>query len=114
MTWKLTLLSALTLSATAFATASPSHDDGGDPPTPPPANSPRTDKPADIIDLSNENCPVMGGKAEADVYIDYEGVRVHFCCPGCDRRFLKDPDKYLKVLGIDDLSKFKNDRRKAR
>lgn len=64
-----------------------------------------------VIDLENEKCPVMGGSAEKDVYLDYEGVRVHFCCKGCDRKFLEDPAKYLKVLGIDDLERFKKGRR---
>ena len=61
----------------------------------------------DIIDLKNETCPVMGGKALPDVYTDYEGVRIHWCCPGCDSTFKKDPKTYLKKLGIDDLDEFK-------
>ena len=31
-------------------------------------------------------CPVMGGAINKDVYADYEGKRVYFCCPGCDKR----------------------------
>ena len=66
---------------------------------------------APIIDLKNEKCPVMGGKAQADVYTDYQGVRIHWCCPGCDRTFMKDPKKYLKKLGIDDLDAYKKKHR---
>ena len=65
-------------------------------------------KAPDPIDVKNALCPVSGDeKAKADVFVDYEGVRVHFCCPHCKGTFLKDPKKYLKVLGIDDLEKFK-------
>lgn len=49
-------------------------------------------------------CPVMGGKINKDLYADYEGKRVYFCCPGCREQFLKDPRKYLKKLqeqGVD-------------
>ena len=46
------------------------------------------------------HCPVTGDKLKNhDVFIDYEGQRVYFCCPGCDKMFLKDPEKYLKKLG---------------
>ncbi len=33
-----------------------------------------------------------------DIYTDYEGKRVYFCCSGCVEDFGKDPEKYLKVL----------------
>lgn len=41
-------------------------------------------------------CPVMGGKIDKNVYLDYEGQRVYFCCPACKETFLKDPEKYFK------------------
>ncbi len=43
-------------------------------------------------------CPVMGGKINKNVYADYEGKRVYFCCAGCDKTFNKNPEKYLKKL----------------
>jgi YHS domain-containing protein len=43
-------------------------------------------------------CPVMGGKINREVFIDYKGKRIYFCCPGCDREFKKDPEKYLKQM----------------
>jgi YHS domain-containing protein len=33
-----------------------------------------------------------------EVYTDYEGKRVYFCCPGCLPEFKKDPAKYIKKL----------------
>ena len=43
-------------------------------------------------------CPVMGGKPRADLFRDYKGRRVLFCCPVCPPKFDKDPEKYLKKL----------------
>jgi YHS domain-containing protein len=44
------------------------------------------------------NCPVMGGEINKEVYTDYQGKRVYFCCPGCIPEFKKDPAKYIKKL----------------
>lgn len=52
----------------------------------------------DVIDLNNTLCPVMGGEVMEGQYVDWEGYRVHFCCAGCDSRFLAEPEKYLPIL----------------
>jgi YHS domain-containing protein len=44
------------------------------------------------------NCPVMGGKINKEIYADYEGKRVYFCCAGCIPEFQKDPAKYIQKL----------------
>lgn len=44
------------------------------------------------------NCPVMGGKVNKDIYTDYEGKRVYFCCKGCIGEFRKNPEKYVKAF----------------
>lgn len=49
-------------------------------------------------------CPVMGGEINRDIFSDYEGKRIYFCCPGCTTAFKADPAKYLREListGID-------------
>jgi YHS domain-containing protein len=43
-------------------------------------------------------CPVLGGKVNKEVYADYKGQRVYFCCQGCDAEFKKDPEKYLQKM----------------
>lgn len=30
---------------------------------------------------------------------EYEGKTYYFCCPGCDKKFQQDPQKYLKGEG---------------
>ncbi len=44
------------------------------------------------------NCPVMGGKIDKQYFTDYKGQRIYFCCGGCDKTFLKDPETYLKKM----------------
>ena len=43
-------------------------------------------------------CPVLAGNIDKNVYVDYQGKRIYFCCLGCDAEFKKDPEKYLKKL----------------
>ena len=43
-------------------------------------------------------CPVMGGKIDRNVYTEYKGQRVYFCCAGCEKKFLANPEKYVSKL----------------
>ncbi len=43
-------------------------------------------------------CPVEGGKIDKNIYTDYQGKRIYFCCSGCIDSFKKDPEKYLKQM----------------
>jgi YHS domain-containing protein len=43
-------------------------------------------------------CPVLAGNVNKQVYADYKGKRIYFCCQGCDAEFKKNPDKYMKKL----------------
>jgi YHS domain-containing protein len=43
-------------------------------------------------------CPVLGGNIDKNVFVDYQGKRIYFCCQGCDAEFNKNPEKYLKKL----------------
>lgn len=45
-----------------------------------------------------EKCPVMGYPISKEVYIDYKGKRIYFCCSACKKEFLKDPDNYMERL----------------
>ncbi len=49
-------------------------------------------------------CPVMGGTINKEVFSDYNGERIYFCCPGCIATFEKNPEKYIKTMkaeGVD-------------
>jgi len=43
-------------------------------------------------------CPVQGGNINKDLFVDYNGKRIYFCCDGCPQEFRKDPAKYMKKL----------------
>ena len=45
--------------------------------------------------IAQKTCPVMGNPIDPEVFVDYKGRRIYFCCPGCDKTFQKDPEKYL-------------------
>lgn len=44
-------------------------------------------------------CPVMGNPLRSkNLYVDYKGKRVYFCCGPCPSRFMRYPEAYLKRL----------------
>jgi YHS domain-containing protein len=43
-------------------------------------------------------CPVLGNKIDKNVYVDYHGQRIYFCCPRCKAAFKKNPQKYLSQM----------------
>lgn len=49
-------------------------------------------------------CPVLGGNVNKQVYADYQGKRIYFCCSGCDAEFKKDPGKYMKKLEAEGIT----------
>ena len=53
---------------------------------------------AEAVKVTQKTCPVMGGTVDPNVFVDHEGRRVYFCCPGCKGTFRKDPGKYLSKL----------------
>ena len=66
-----------------------------------------TAKPAEMVEAAkavvaeiNEQttCPIMGGPINKDVFTEYKGKKVYFCCPGCEGKFEADPEKYIAKL----------------
>lgn len=43
-------------------------------------------------------CPVMGGAINKDLFVEYQGKKVYFCCGQCKGEFEKDPEKYIAKL----------------
>ena len=44
-------------------------------------------------------CPVMdGNKIDKNIFVEYEGKKVYFCCPDCKAKFEADPQKYIAKL----------------
>jgi len=40
-------------------------------------------------------CPVMGNPINKEVYSDYNGKRIYFCCKDCTEKFKENPDQYI-------------------
>lgn len=59
-----------------------------------------TQLPDGVVDLENSICPVMGFEVEEPgaYFLDFRGVRIHFCCGGCDQRVLDDPGQAMAAL----------------
>lgn len=60
----------------------------------------KTDNTAAAAETAAEQtkCPVLGGPINKDVFVEYKGKKVYFCCEGCDKTFLADPEKHLAKL----------------
>jgi len=57
---------------------------------------------ADIVELGNTVCPVMGQPVAEGQHVDWNGYRINICCPGCDGVIREDPLPYIQVLAGDE------------
>ena len=78
---------------------------GGESPAPP-ETAPATPSPPKkesglLVDLGNELCPINEGEVDGSTYVEWTGMRVGFCCPGCDTKFLDAPEASLEKAGIE-------------
>jgi hypothetical protein len=48
--------------------------------------------------LTQTRCPVMDGEIKPDIFVEYKGKKVYFCCPPCKAKFNADPEKFLPKL----------------
>lgn len=49
--------------------------------------------------IEQTTCPIMdGNKINKDIFVEYKGKKVYFCCPACVEQFNKDPEKYISKL----------------
>jgi YHS domain-containing protein len=50
-------------------------------------------------EIEQTMCPVMdGNKIDKNVFVEYKGKKVYFCCTGCKAKFEADPEKYIANL----------------
>jgi YHS domain-containing protein len=49
--------------------------------------------------VEQTTCPVMdGNKISKNVFVEYKGKKVYFCCEDCKGKFLAEPEKYIAKL----------------
>src|SRR5205085_7720961 len=47
----------------------------------------------------NKLCPVMTDQpAKDEIFVDYAGRHVHFCCNNCLKRFRNEPERFIANL----------------
>jgi YHS domain-containing protein len=65
-----------------------------------PEPTPPTEKSADTVAATMEQttCPVMDGAINKELYTEYKGKKVYFCCPGCKEKFEENPENYIAKL----------------
>lgn len=57
---------------------------------------------AELPEDANPTCPVMLDEAvDSDLFVDYKGKSIYLCCTKCKRQFLKDPEKYMPGIKMD-------------
>jgi YHS domain-containing protein len=62
-----------------------------------PAGTIETEEAASMM-TEQTTCPVMGGAINKNIFTEYKGKKVYFCCPSCKEAFEKEPEKYLSNL----------------
>jgi YHS domain-containing protein len=90
----------LTTAAAAFFGCSKTNDDhaGHDHAAHQTKTTSRTPAPAGEGVIEQTMCPVMNAPINKDIFVEYEGKKGYFCCPGCPEEFQKTPEKYLANL----------------
>jgi YHS domain-containing protein len=43
-------------------------------------------------------CPVMGGAINKNIFTEYKGKKVYFCCAPCADKFKANPQEYIAKL----------------
>ena len=83
------LIVVFTLLATAYPAEEGAHVHGQE----------STTDGSEHMQVTNSVCPVMPDmKINPDIFTDYEGKRIYFCCRNCRAAFGKNPEKYLSRL----------------
>ncbi len=55
--------------------------------------------PAETGKVVRQTCPVIPeNKVDPNIFTEYKGERVYFCCTFCRAAFLRNPEKYLQPL----------------
>ncbi len=49
-------------------------------------------------EIEQKICPVLELPIDKNVFVEYQGKKVYFCCTDCKAVFEKNPEKYLSKL----------------
>jgi len=60
--------------------------------------APKGTKAPTTVAIEQKTCPVMGGAINKDIFTEYKGKKVYFCCAPCAEKFKANPEKYIAKL----------------
>jgi YHS domain-containing protein len=49
-------------------------------------------------EIEQTTCPIMGMAIDKNIFVEYKGKKVYFCCAACKEKFEAEPEKYLAKL----------------
>jgi len=50
-------------------------------------------------EIAQTMCPIMdGNKIDKNVFVEYKGKKVYFCCADCKAKFEAEPEKFIAKL----------------
>ncbi|OHB65441.1 MAG: hypothetical protein A2Y77_09730 [Planctomycetes bacterium RBG_13_62_9] len=53
----------------------------------------------EAVAVEQTTCPVMeGNPINKNIFVEYQGKKVYFCCKGCPETFNANPEKYIAKL----------------
>jgi len=55
-------------------------------------------KEAAVAAIEQTTCPVLPAPIDKNVFTEYKGKKVYFCCADCKKIFEMDPEKYVSKL----------------
>lgn len=82
----LALMALVTFSSSLFASSC--HSSGG-------SHRHETAKKTVTTKGTQKVCPIRKEAIDPEVFIEYQGQKIYFCCPGCDKKFLNDSSLYF-------------------
>ena len=53
---------------------------------------------AAFVVTEQKTCPIMGEPINKNIFAEYKGKKVYFCCAGCAEKFKANPEKYIAKL----------------
>jgi YHS domain-containing protein len=60
--------------------------------------APPTEPTAAAAEIEQKICPVMEAPIDKNIFVEFQGKKVYFCCSQCKGNFEKNPEKYLPKL----------------
>jgi len=60
--------------------------------------APAESKEVASAEVEQKACPVMGQPINKNIFTEYKGKKVYFCCPPCKEKFEANPEEYVAKL----------------